>query len=135
MDVKFRSIAASNPYAVQLYLNTASQITRGMPFVDGEYLWIDATTQFVSDMDLATYDFYYLADAAHNPARTAVWTELYWDPAGQGWMVSSIAPVYVGDDLQGVVGIDITLDTMVNDIINVQLEQTGFAFLMSASRY
>lgn len=133
MDVKFRSIGASNPYAVQLYLNTRTQITRGMPFIDGEYLWVDASSQFALDMDLPTYDFYYLADAAHNPTRQAVWTELYWDPAGLGWMVSSIAPVYQGDDLRGVVGIDITLGKMVDDIINVQVEETGFAFLMSNS--
>ena len=131
MDVKFRTIAASNPYAVQLYLNTKSQITRGMPFLAGEYLWVDATAQFDVDMDLPTYDFYFLADATHNPARETVWTELYWDPAGLGWMVSSIAPVYRGDELMGVVGIDITLDKMIDEIINVQIEKSGFAFLLS----
>ena len=133
MDVKFRSIANSNPYAVQLYLNTSSQLSRGMPFIDGEYLWIDATEQFPPDMDLPEFDFFFLADAAHNPEREPVWTELYWDPAGLGWMVSSIAPVYIGDELQGVVGIDITLGKMINEILNVQVEETGFAFLMSDS--
>lgn len=131
MDLKFRSIAASNPYAVQLYLNTKSQISRGMPFIDGEYLWVDATAQFDVKMDLPTYDFYFLADESHNPARETVWTELYWDPAGLGWMVSSIAPVYRGDELMGVVGIDITLGKMIDEVINVQIEETGFAFLLS----
>lgn len=133
LDERFRSIAASNPYAIQLYLNTASQITRGMPFIEGEYVWVDGPAQFPRDMDLSSFDFYYLADAAHNPAREPVWTELYWDPAGLGWMVSSIAPVYHDDTLMGVAGIDITLGKMIDDIINVQLEQTGFAFLMSSS--
>ncbi|MCB9422590.1 MAG: response regulator [Ardenticatenaceae bacterium] len=132
MDVKFRSIAQNNPYAVQLYLNTSSQLSRGMPFIDGQYLWIDATEQFPADMDLLSFDFFYLADAAHNPDRQPVWTELYWDPAGLGWMVSSIAPVYVSGELKDVVGIDITLGKMIADIINVQVEETGFAFLMSA---
>ncbi|MBK7894159.1 MAG: response regulator [Anaerolineaceae bacterium] len=131
MDVKFRSIAHSNPYAVQLYLNTSSQLSRGMPFIDNDYLWIDATEQFPSDMDLSSFDFFFLADATHNPTRQPVWTELYWDPAGLGWMVSCVAPVYVGDQLKGVVGIDITLGKMIDEILNVQVEQTGFAFLMS----
>lgn len=131
MDIKFRSIAENNPYAIQLYLNTESQITRGMPFIDGEYIWMDAAAQFPSDMDLSSFDFYFLADATHNPQRETVWTELYWDPAGLGWMVSSIAPVYQEDELKGVVGIDITLGTIIDDIINVQIESTGFAFLMS----
>ena len=131
MDLKFRTVAASNPYAVQMYLNTKSQITRGMPFIDGEYLWINATDQFEVNVDLPTYDFYFLADAVHNPERQAVWTELYWDPAGLGWMVSSIAPVYRADELMGVVGIDITLGKMIDEIINVQIEESGFAFLVS----
>ncbi|MCA9916630.1 MAG: response regulator [Anaerolineales bacterium] len=133
MDVKFRSIAENNPYAVQLYLNTSSQISRGMPFIDGEYLWIDATEQFPADMDLPAFDFFFLADAEHNQTRQPVWTELYWDPAGLGWMVSCVAPVYVGDDLQGVVGIDITLGKMIGEILDVQVENTGFAFLLSDS--
>lgn len=133
MDVKFRTIANNNPYAVQLYLNTSSQLSRGMPFIDGSYLWIDATQQFPPDMDLAEFDFFFLADAEHNPEREPVWTELYWDPAGLGWMVSCVAPVYVGDDLKGVVGIDITLGKMIDEILNVQVEDTGFAFLMSDS--
>ena len=131
MDIKFKSIAATNPYAVQLYINTSSQITRGMPFLNGEYQWINAVEQFPADMDLKAFDFYYLADEAHNPERTPVWTELYWDPAGLGWMISCIAPVYEDDELKGVVGIDVTLDALVTDILNYQIEETGFVFLMS----
>ncbi|NJN92635.1 MAG: response regulator [Anaerolineales bacterium] len=138
LDIKFRSIAKTNPYAVQLYFNTASQLSRGMPFINGEYVWINGTEQFPADMDLSSFGFYYLADETHNPNRTPVWTELYWDPAGLGWMVSSIAPVYQTtpgqkDKLKGVAGIDITLGKMIDEIINVQVEKTGFAFLMSES--
>ncbi|MFN8455280.1 MAG: ATP-binding protein [Anaerolineae bacterium] len=133
LDPKFKSVARNNPYAVQLYLNTKSQMTRGMPFVDGQYLWVNAVEQFESGDDVTSYDFYYLADEAHDPARKPVWTELYWDPAGLGWMVSSIAPVYRDQELMGVAGIDITLGKMIDQIINVQIQQTGFAFLMSHS--
>lgn len=131
MDILFRSVAATNPYAVQTYINTASQLSRGMPFVNGEFEWVDGTKQFADLPDVTAFDFYYLADAAHNPERKPKWTELYWDPAGLGWMVSSIAPVYQGDTLKAVVGIDITLERIVTGILNLQIEQSGFAFLMS----
>lgn len=131
MDILFRSVAATNPYAVQTYINTASQLSRGMPFVNGEFKWVDGTEQFANLPDVTAFDFYYLADAEHNPERRPKWTELYWDPAGLGWMVSSIAPVYRGDDLVAVVGIDITLERIVKGILNLQVEQSGFAFLMS----
>lgn len=131
MDILFRSVAATNPYAVQTYINTASQLSRGMPFVNGEFKWVDGTKQFANLPDVTAFDFYYLADATHNPERQPKWTELYWDPAGLGWMVSSIAPVYQGEDLAAVVGIDITLERIVKGILNLQVEQSGFAFLMS----
>ncbi|WP_462321247.1 ATP-binding protein [Halochromatium sp.] len=133
MDILFNSVAATNPYAVQMYINTAGQLSRGMPFVDGEYQWVDATDQFANLPDVTAFDFYYLADAEHNPDRGPEWTELYWDPAGLGWMVSSIAPVYREDELVAVTGIDITLKRIVEGIVGLQVEQTGFAFLMSGS--
>ncbi len=131
MDILFNSIAATNPYAVQLYINTASQLSRGMPFVGGEFKWTDGPKQFSHSPDVTAFDFYYLADAQHNPDRGPEWTELYWDPAGLGWMVSSIAPVYRKDKVVAVTGIDITLDQIVKGILNLQVEQTGFAFLIS----
>ncbi|MEW5956797.1 MAG: ATP-binding protein [Chloroflexota bacterium] len=133
LDIMFRSVAQHNPYAVQLYLNTESQITRGMPFINGKYVWVNAVEQFDVDDDVTAFDFYYLADEVHNPGRKTTWTELYWDPAGLGWMVSSIAPVYRENELMGVVGIDITLGKMIDEVIDVQVAQTGFAFLMSGS--
>ncbi|MBV5309525.1 ATP-binding protein [Chromatium okenii] len=133
MDILFNSIGATNPYAVQLYINTAGQLSRGMPFVNGQFKWTDGPQQFKNTADVTAFDFYYLADAAHNPNRAAVWTELYWDPAGLGWMVSSIAPVYRDDKVVAVTGIDITLEQIVKGILNLQIEQSGFAFLMSRS--
>lgn len=131
MDIMFRSIAANDPNAVQLYINTKSQITRGMPFVNGTYKWIDATEQFPHDINLPEYDFYYLANETNNPTRKTVWTTLYYDPAGLGWMISSISPVYLNNELKAVVGTDITLHRITDSILNVTIEKSGFAFLMS----
>ncbi|MBB1073404.1 response regulator [Rhodoferax sp. 4810] len=131
MDIVFKSVAKTNSYAVQLYINTANQLSRGMPFVDGQFKWVDATIQFAKIQDVTAFDFYYLADAKNNPDRGPEWTELYWDPAGLGWMVSSIAPVYLKDKVVAVTGIDITLERIIKSILNLQIEDSGFAFLMS----
>jgi hypothetical protein len=65
-------------------------------------------------MNIPEFNFYYLADAAHNPSRKGVWVpEPYVDPAGRGWMVSTIAPVYVDEKLEGVPGLDVTIATLV----------------------
>jgi hypothetical protein len=69
-------------------------------------------------MNIPEFNFYFLADAAHNPKREAVWVnEPYIDPAGRGWMVSAIAPVYYQGNLVGVPGIDITVNTVTSRYI------------------
>ena len=131
LDISFRSIAQTNPYAVQLYINTPGHMTRGMRFVQGEYIWVNGFEEFGTDLNMEDFDFFYLADPKHNPSRSPVWTGVYWDPAGAGWLVSSIAPVYAGDVFKAVVGIDITVDRLIGGLLDVKLEKSGFAFLMS----
>ena len=43
---------------------------------------------------MENYNFYYEADKKHNPKKEPVWTDVYLDPAGKGWMISLIAPIY-----------------------------------------
>ena len=133
MDIGFRGVAENNPYAVQLYLNTKSEITRGMRFIDGQLVRFDAANELSSIESAKVFDFYYLADPEHDPGRQPVWTELYWDPAGLGWMVTCSAPVYRGEEFVGTVSIDVTLKKLVENVLNVKIEDTGFAFLMSSN--
>ena len=65
--------------------------------------------QYDPDMVIPEFNFYYDADALRNPARAVVWTDAYVDPAGKGWLVSAIAPVYRGEFLEAVVGADVTI--------------------------
>ncbi|MDQ2694121.1 MAG: ATP-binding protein, partial [Pseudomonadota bacterium] len=74
--------------------------------------------------------FYHLADAAHNPQRGVVWTDAYVDPAGQGWMVSCIAPVYDGGVLEAVVGLDITVATIIEAILGLDIPWEGYGVLI-----
>jgi PAS domain S-box-containing protein len=134
LDLVFASIGKRNPLVGQAYINTQSHLTRGMRFMDGEPIDIDADTTISPDQDVTSYEFYYLADAQHNPERKPVWTGVYWDPAGMGWMVSCIAPVYRGNsELVGVVGLDVTLNVLSEYVDSVHVQQTGFAFLMARS--
>ena len=61
---------------------------------------------------MENYNFYYLADEKHNPERKSVWTDVYLDPAHKGWLLSIIAPIYKGNTLEGVTGIDISLKNL-----------------------
>ena len=123
LDPVMRDILASNPLIVQLYFNTFDSMNRILPAVD-------SLAQYGARMDIPSYNFYYEADARHNPAREAVWTDAYVDPAGQGWMVSCIAPVYRGDFLEGVIGLDITTKTIIGEVLELQLPWSGYGVLI-----
>jgi len=97
---------------VQAYYNDKNSYNRIYPF-------IDVLLQYEPDMEIPSFNFYYLADEKQNPGKKAVWVnEPYVDPAGRGWMVSAIAPVYFNNELQGVVGLDVTVRTIIDKYLS-----------------
>lgn len=124
LDPIMPGIAKSDPRIAGIYLNTPY----GYSLV---YPYIDASRQIPPDTDVTKYNFFYEADAAHNPTRKQVWTDAYLDPAGQSWIVSVIDPVWREGKLEGVVGIDVSLKTIVRELRNLRLPWNGFAMLVS----
>lgn len=123
LDPLMKHIKAVNPLVVQLYLNTHDSLNRIYPYME-------AVTQYAAKMDIPSYNFYYEADAAHDPQRKPVWTDVYLDPAGQGWLASCIAPVYRGDFLEGVVGLDITVATIAQRVLDLKLPWGAYGVLV-----
>lgn len=128
LDPLMKSITESDPLIQQVYLNTHDSLNRIYP-------WFDVLAIYAPKMDIPSYNFYYEADEVHNPKRGVVWTDSYLDPAGAGWMVSAIAPVYGGAEnsskLEAVVGIDVTISSIVEDVLDIELEGDGYAILVS----
>ncbi|WP_437884414.1 hybrid sensor histidine kinase/response regulator [Pseudomonas sp. LRF_L74] len=124
LDPLMRSIQQTNPLVAAVYFNSWDSYNRIYP-------WFNTPTQYPHDMVIPDYNFYYLADAQHNPKRKTVWTDVYLDPAGQGWMLSSIAPVYREDFLEGVVGLDITIGQVLGEIAGLNVPWQGYAMLVS----
>lgn len=127
MDDLYNSVLHSNENIAQLYFNSFDSMNRLCPYMK------DALEQYPHDIDIPIYNFYYLADAKHNPSKKVVWTEAYLDPAGAGWMISAIAPVYKGEFLEGVVGIDVTIDKLITNILSIKLPYTSSAMLVDKS--
>ncbi len=124
LDPLMKSIHASNKLVSAIYFNSWDSYNRLYP-------WFYTPDQYPHDMVIPDYNFYYLADATHNPQRKVNWTDIYVDPAGQGWMMSALAPVYRGDFLEGVVGLDITVDNILKEIVGLQVPWNGYAMLVS----
>ena len=126
VDPLLRDVTLANPLIVQAYINTHDSLNRIWP-------WIDAASLYDPGMNIPDFNFYYEADARHNPARAVVWTDAYVDPAGKGWLVSAIAPAYRGDFLEAVVGTDVTIDRIVDDVLSQHIPWQGFLLLIGKS--
>lgn len=104
IDTAFKVLVDKYAEIVQVYYNDEYSLNRIYPY-------FDVLSQYEAKMNIPNFNFYYLADEEHNPEKKSLWlSEPYVDPAGRGWMVSAIAPVYHGDSLLGVPGIDVTIN-------------------------
>ncbi|WP_162299701.1 response regulator [Marinospirillum perlucidum] len=119
----FKDIQASHELITQVYLNTPTTETLIYP-------WVDVQEQFAPDLDVRDFPFFYLADLTHNPSREPVWIDAYFDPAGQGWTLSLVVPVVIDGQLQAVVGVDLTLDSLVSRMLELEIPWKGYAMLM-----
>ena len=117
LNALYRNAVESTPHVVAAYFNTnePADMNRYYPFIERPW------EVYPAELDMGEFNFFYLADAKHNPGRKTVWTGVYLDPAGQGWMLSCIAPVYAGNILKGVVGLDVTFSEMVKGIRSLSL--------------
>ncbi len=123
IDPLLRDLKETNPLVTQSYFNSWDSYNRIYPYMD-------AAVIYPADMDVRTYNFFYEADAKHNPSRRQTWTDAYLDPAGAGWMVSSIAPVYLRQRLEGVVGIDVTIGALIEHVLAMNIPWKGYAILV-----
>ncbi len=118
-----KHIYDTQPFAEAIYFNTYDSLNVIYPYVD-------VMEHFNPNTIIPRFNFYYEADQEHNPTRGMKWTDVYLDPAGNGWMASSIAPVYKDDFLEGVVGIDVTIDTIAKRILDLDIPWEGFGMLV-----
>lgn len=106
-DPIMKHIVDSDELVSQIYFNTFDHMIRLYPYID------EIPELLGSKQNVQSYNFYYLADEVHNPTQSLVWTAPYLDPTRQGWIISCLAPVYKDTFLEGVIGLDITLDKFI----------------------
>ena len=124
LDPLMKSIVQTNPIITQAYLNTYDSFNRLYPFMP------DAPQQYGPTLNVTSYNFYYLADEAHNPQKKPVWTSVYLDPAGQGWMLSNVFPIYNDEKLEGVSGLDVTIDSLLKHVLALDIPWSASAFMV-----
>jgi HAMP domain-containing protein len=116
------TMVTHNPYLTLGYMGTASGIT----VIDDEE--VVGVLEEVEEFDPRTRPWYEQAQGAGQPA----WTELYVDANTKDLTVSAAAPVHgPGGELLGVVGYDVLLATLQNDILEIELGYDHEAFMIN----
>jgi len=116
-------IKDTEPLASSIYFNSFDSLNVTYPYSN-------VISQSYSLVNIPSHNFYYEADAEHNPNKKVRWTNAYLDPLGSGLITSAICPVYNNNFLEGVVGMDITLDTISNQILTMQIPWQGYGLLV-----
>lgn len=107
------------------YLNTWDGMCRYYPRIE------NILEVFPTVLRMEDFVFYSAATPGNNPGGGPVWTNAYLDPAGQGWMLSCVAPVLVDGFLEGVTGLDVTLERLVSGLLDLERPFGALAMLAS----
>ncbi len=82
-----------------------------------------------STIDPRTRDWYLAA----KEAKTLIWTDAYFDESADAMVVKAAAPVYdTMGRLIGVVGVDVLLDTLSDQIESVRIGERGYPMVLDA---
>lgn len=126
-DKTLKSIVENDKSIIAAYFNSKDNFSRYYPFIPKVY------SVFPKDLNMTNYNFYNKALIQSNPSKKPVWTDVYLDPAGKGWMISSVAPIYNDEKLEGVSGVDVTIDSFIKDFLNIKLPYDGKSFILSSN--
>jgi len=93
------------------------------------YVYPQTTDEFRYTDALKSVVFYTIATPENDPSRAALWSPVYLDEAGKGFMVTLSSPIYHEDEFWGVLSLDLTTETlgdlMVGGYDTYIMDQTG----------
>lgn len=124
LDMIFPAVFNDNPNTVAVYTVIKSEIGRLYPN-------ISLGTILPGDYSMVNDIFFSSGAPENNPGKNIVWTPVYDDPAGQGLMVSVVAPIYTSnDEFIGIIGIDISLAEITASIETKNAVSGGYSFIV-----
>ncbi|CAM5204229.1 diguanylate cyclase [Alishewanella longhuensis] len=108
----YRSLTTLNPVVEQIYYISRDNVGHIYPYRPELLVLLER------DKDIADHPFFHMVSADAALQQTAVWTPVYFDETGLGWMISALVPVLVDDKLDGVIGLDIPLNRLIQQVLN-----------------
>lgn len=123
LDIILKPLVKSEPRAVLGWFISRNLVSRTYPWRNFKHL--------PRYPKITSWPFYYLADPGHNPAGTEVFTPVYTDPLTQDNMISCLSPVMLGGEHLATVGIDITVEALLQELSQVRLSEGSSTLLLA----
>lgn len=118
-----RNLYNTDPLVTSAFFTTYDSLRVIYPYDRAAYV-------FKPHTDLTGYNFYFEADPVHDPTRSCVWTDVYFDPVNKNLTVSSLTPVYQDNFLQGVVGFNMTTEMISRQVLRPETPWGGYKLLI-----
>lgn len=122
-ELIFPSISNGNPDIVAIYFGGESKETVYYPN-------IDLANIVPPDFDVTGRQWYISAAPENNPENRVTWSAPYEDAALNGLVITTSQPVFIGGRFQGVAAMDVQLTRIIELVANVQVGESGYAFLI-----
>ncbi len=116
-------IKNSCPLVNSVYFNTFDSLSITYPYVD-------VLNKHDYSSQLPSSEFYYEADANHNPDKKVKWLTHDFNSNDSSFISSAICPVYNDNFLEGVVGIDINMESIVSKALTIDIPWNGYNLLI-----
>jgi signal transduction histidine kinase/DNA-binding response OmpR family regulator len=123
LDTLFPSLLGAYPDGVAIYYVSARDFTRYYPV-------IGLAEILPPNFNSTTGPWFALAQPSANPSRKGIWTPPYLDVAGNGLMVTASTPIYAGDEFQGIIGVDVTLNNLIEHLNSLKPTPNSYALLV-----
>lgn len=123
MDLSAPSALESNPSMLAIYYINSTGVMRYYPN-------IELASLLPPDFDATSSRYYKITSPLFNPQRLTRWAIPDVDATGGILVVTVAAPVYLGNTFDGVVAADIQLARITDQISDLTIGQTGYAFML-----
>lgn len=123
-ELIFPSVLKGNPDIVAIYFGGENRETVYYPN-------IDLANIVPPDFDVTGRGWYIAAEPGNNTENGVVWSAPYEDAALNGLVITTSAPVIDSRGrFQGVAAMDVQITRIIDLVANVQVGETGYAFLV-----
>lgn len=123
LDIILKPLVDQEPRVVLGWFIHKDRISRTYPWRDFK--------NFPKYQEVTSWPFYYLAGPDQNPSGEEVFTQVYTDPLSRHNMISCLSPVFIGGEHVATVGVDITVETLLQEISQIHLSEGSSSLLLS----